>query len=446
MLPSTALLCVTMILKGVSTLPTDDSLMTSAGGVDNSPATLSLRDKPTVSFGFYDSCPLDSSNAKWEGEDVVDYKPNVCEEVDARGDIIQVNWAAGRKAGFDRLSLYSDKECKNKFDFLFPGMSMDKIDAKYRDMACSNLTGWPKLLSVQSGNEDWGKREITQPKAKLNVRDVNPSGLSGASGIPGGSITSYPVTVDFVGHCPYTSSGSNMQEAPSLGGRVEGYIVGTCQEVDPGGTLMSINWKDGGFGNMTFYKDKNCKDEMAATVRPRWGWHDGSCFDFSKLPKLLSFKGDKTEDKGKRETIPSAAGLSMRDTTPQEPGGLYDCGVAGGCIRPDPPPLPEAVNFYDHCPYDAKGNSIEAQKTGGNVTGYIVGTCQGIDSPGPTMKINYKDGKFNTMIIYHDEHCTDKITAYDRGVLNWKTGLNLKDYGCVDLSKIPKVLSFRGLK
>ena len=340
MLPSTALLCVAMILKGVSTLPTGDSAVTSAGGVDKSTAILSLRDKPTVSFGL---------------------------------------------------------------------------------------------------------REITQSGAELNVRDVNPSGLSGDLGIPGGSITSYPVTVDFVAHCPYDSSGYDTHAAEadtaSMGGRVEGYIVGTCQEVDPGSSLMSINWKDGGFGNMTFYKDKHCKDEMAATVRPKWGWHNGNCFDFSKLPKLLSFKGDKTEEKGKRETVSSAAAvLGMRDTTYQEPGGLVGCGIPGGCIRPDPPSLPEAVNFYDKCPYDAKGNPLEAQKTGGNVTGYIVGTCQGIDSPGPTMTINFKDGKFDRMIIYHDEHCTDRISAYDRGGPDWK------DYSCVDLSTIDKVLSFKGLK
>lgn len=279
--------------------------------------------------------------------------------------------------------------------------------------------------------------------ATLTMRDtqVQPTGGLVGCGYAGGCIVDPPLlpeAVDFVDHCKYDVSG-HILKSQSMGGRVVGYIVGTCQTVDPGSSLMSINWKDPGFGNLTFYKDQKCKDEMAATTRPRYGWHDGSCFDLSKLPKMLSFKGEKSEGKKKREILSSAATLSMRDTVWQEPGGAYDCGGYGVCSNPDPPPLPEAVNFYDHCPYEPNGNLLEAKKTGGNVTGYIVGTCQKIDFPGPTMSVNYKDGKFDRMVVYHDKDCKDRITAYDRGKTTWK------DYGCIDLSKLKKVLSFKGV-
>ncbi|CAF9925252.1 MAG: hypothetical protein HETSPECPRED_005787 [Heterodermia speciosa] len=290
MLSSTALLCAAILLKSIYALPRDPGSTTFTGGVEPSTNTLSSRDTPPAAFEFYDSCPTDSPNAKSKGIAVQKYIPKTCQELDAKGDIMMIDWTA---AGVDAFAIFADR-------------------------LCMNCTG----------------------------------------GIP------------------------------------------------------------------------------------REGMNTTSCFDVSDSDrqKVRSVRSLFRPPEKKREILPSTSTLSMRDTIYQAPGGpSANCGSAGGCVTSLPPPLPEAVNSYDRCPYEANGNLLEAEKTGGNVTGYIVGTCQAIDLPGPIMSVNFRDNKFDRMVIYHDQHCTDRITGYDRNTVIWK------DYMCIDFRNFQKVLSFKGV-
>ena len=242
-----------------------------------------------------------------------------------------------------------------------------------------------------------------------------------------------PAAFEFYDSCPTDSP-----NAKSKGGAVQKYIPKTCQELDGDGDTLMFNWTTAGVDAAALFVDRLCMNSTGLISRD--GMNTTGCFDLSAGEKVRSVKSLYRPPQKKREILPSANTLSMRDTIYQAPGGpSANCDSAGGRVTSLPPPLPEAVNSYDRCPYEANGNLLEAEKTGGNVTGYIVGTCQAIDLPGPIMSVNFRDNKFDRMVIYHDQHCTDRITGYDRNPVIWK------DYICIDFRNFPKVLSFKGV-
>ena len=73
------------------------------------------------------------------------------------------------------------------------------------------------------------------------------------------------------------------------------------------------------------------------------------------------------------------------------------------------------------------------------VRGYIVNTCQKVDSPTPAIQIRWNAG-FNTFKIYQDANCTRKLMNYGRTKKGQGWGND-----CYNLPTNAKVLSFKGV-
>ena len=318
MLPWTALLCVAVILKGVSTLPTDVSSTTSAGGVDNPTATLSSHDSPSAIFAFYDSCPTDSPNAKSKGGAVWEYKPGDCQEVNETGNIMMINWKVG---GFWTLMTYEDKACNIILDIFNAPMQIQDFESGDTVETCVDFSLEPskrghKVMSVQSGIGVGGKREIHPSAATLSSREILHSDnmlhmrqdTYGDAGNPGSFVAAVPTpsatpvpsaqpkAIGFWDHCPNDLNGNKI-DANQTGADVEGYKVGACQEINPSGPTMSIHYKEGGFDGIVVYQDKNCTEEVAVYDRGKTTWKDVRCVELENIPKVLSFIGVKVKSR-----------------------------------------------------------------------------------------------------------------------------------------------------
>ena len=176
MLSLSALLCAAMILKDVSTLPTDTSSTTSTDTIDNSTTILATRDvpNPVIALGFYDGCPLESSNAHYKGGNLLDYKPKTCQEVDEAGEVMLINW---KDANIQNLTVYYDKKCQKPVWNLNASTSMYHDTPSYPAATCQSfkvLRG-SKIQSVQSGNGPvLSERGIFRSPTTLNSRDTTP--------------------------------------------------------------------------------------------------------------------------------------------------------------------------------------------------------------------------------------------------------------------------------
>lgn len=66
-------------------------------------------------------------------------------------------------------------------------------------------------------------------------------------------------------------------------------------QIQPATNHLHINWR-AGFDAISLYKDAQCEDKVLVVVPPKEpepGPDPGNwaCFNISKLPKILSFKG-----------------------------------------------------------------------------------------------------------------------------------------------------------
>ena len=94
------------------------------------------------------------------------------------------------------------------------------------------------------------------------------------------------VGLSYYNQCPLSSS-----KAQEQGDQVLNYAIGACVPIQPAGNNLLINWV-AGFNRILLYKDAQCEDTIVVVVPPQTPTPDGNaCFDFSKLPKILSFKG-----------------------------------------------------------------------------------------------------------------------------------------------------------
>ena len=62
-------------------------------------------------------------------------------------------------------------------------------------------------------------------------------------------------------------------------------------QIQPAANHLVINWA-AGFDRLSLYKDALCEDKVVVVVPPQKLEPGGvACFNVSKLPKILSFKG-----------------------------------------------------------------------------------------------------------------------------------------------------------
>ena len=69
-----------------------------------------------------------------------------------------------------------------------------------------------------------------------------------------------------------------------------------------------------------------------------------------------------------------------------------------------------AAEFFDQCPdssFDPK------HKQNADINDYILDSCQQVDPPGDTMRVHW-DAGFNTITLYKDKNCTEKMDYWYR--------------------------------
>ena len=94
------------------------------------------------------------------------------------------------------------------------------------------------------------------------------------------------VGLSYFNQCSLSSS-----KAQEQGDQVLNYAVGACVSIQSAGNNLLINWV-ADFNRILLYKDAHCEDIIVVVVSPQTSTPDGNaCFDFSKLSKILSFKG-----------------------------------------------------------------------------------------------------------------------------------------------------------
>ena len=94
--------------------------------------------------------------------------------------------------------------------------------------------------------------------------------------------------VDKLGQCNKSGSGGDPGKEDA---QVRGYIVNTCQKVDPTAPIIQIHWNVG-FNTLKIYQDANCTRKLMNYGRTKQGQGWGEdCYNLPTNAKMLSFKG-----------------------------------------------------------------------------------------------------------------------------------------------------------